>query len=175
MRLKEFAGRHALLEAPPLLQLALTVGSDGRLQESAPGAVSDVRISLPEHAPLRYLGRFQEALAAARIEGTADFAEALGFVFRNLHWDVEEDLARYLGDIPARRLTGLGRSVMGWRKDAWQRLSANLGEYVAEESSLLPGSTEGRRQGAEIANVEIDCRALEQRIQRLEGKVPTAG
>ncbi|HJW03814.1 MAG TPA: hypothetical protein VJ548_11065 [Azospira sp.] len=168
-RLKEFAGRHAQLEAPPLLRLALVVGSDGRLEPASAEAPADVRICLPEHAPLRYLGRPQEALAAARIEGVADFAETLGFVFRNLRWDVEEDLARYLGDIPARRLTKLGRGILGWQRDALQRLGANFGEYVADESSLLPGGSEERRLADEIARLEVDTQRLAERIARLEG------
>ena len=168
-RLKEFAGRHARLEAPPWLRLALVVGSDGRLEAASADGPADVCIRLPEHAPLRYLGRPRDALAAARIEGVADFAETLGFVFRNLHWDVEEDLARYLGDIPARRLTKLGQGFFAWQRDAMQRLGANFGEYVADESSLLPGGSEERRLADEIARVEADTRRLAERIARLEG------
>jgi hypothetical protein len=46
--------------------------------------------------------------ASVKLSGSADLAECLAFVFRNLGWDIEEDLASVLGDIPARRLALTG-------------------------------------------------------------------
>jgi ubiquinone biosynthesis protein UbiJ len=169
-RLRPFAGRGARISLPPLFSLDLTVAEDGTLH-GGPLASPDVRISLPEHAPLRFFGHPQEALAAARLEGTADFAEALGFVFRNLRWDAEEDLARLLGDIPARRLAGLGTSLFNWQKEAWGRLSANFSEYFRHELGasgvIQHREWQGHQQAVTAAAAETD--ALAARLERLQG------
>jgi ubiquinone biosynthesis protein UbiJ len=168
--LRPFAGRGARISLPPWFSLDLTVAEDGTLH-GGPLAAPDVLISLPEHAPLRFFGHPQEALAAARLEGTADFAEALGFVFRNLRWDAEEDLARLLGDIPARRLAGLGASLFNWQKEAWSRLNANFGEYFRHEQGaggpIQRREWQGHQQAVSAAATEAD--ALAARLERLQG------
>lgn len=169
-RLRPFAGRGARISLPPWFSLDLTVAEDGTLH-GGPLAAPDVLISLPEHAPLRFFGHPQEALAAARLEGTADFAEVLGFVFRNLRWDAEEDLARLLGDIPARRLAGLGASLFNWQKEAWSRLNANFAEYFRHEQGaggpIRRREWQGHQQAVSAAAAEAD--ALAARLERLQG------
>lgn len=165
-RLRPFAGRNARISLPPLLTLDLTVGQDGCFHRGSADQ-ADVLIRLPEHAPLRYLGDPQGALAAARLEGVADFAEALGFVFRNLHWDVEEDLARLVGDIPARRLVRLGRAAWDWQRDARERLLANVGEYVGTERHALVSREAMAAQRRALAEVASATEALEARLARL--------
>lgn len=165
-RLRPFAGRRVRISLPPLLTIDLTVDQDGSFHRGG-GELADVVIQLPENAPLRYLGNPQGALAAARLEGAADFAEALGFVFRNLRWDVEEDLARLVGDIPARRLVGLGRSAWDWQRDARERLLTNIGEYVGAERHALVSGTAMAAQRQAIADVATATDGLEARLARL--------
>ena len=70
----------------------------------APEAELEVSISLPAAAPLLALQGKDAVMRAARIEGSAEFAETLGFVIRNLRWDAEEDLSKVVGDIAAHRI-----------------------------------------------------------------------
>jgi len=169
-RLRPFAGRSVRISAPPLLSLTLVVSQDGTFH-GASVEVPDVSIALPEHAPLRHFGRPQEALAAARLEGAADFAEALGFVFRNLRWDAEEELANVLGDIPARRLAGLARGVAGWPREVLGRISANVGEYLGREQPALPPQAAARQLADDISQAAQQVKDLEQRLSRLENRV----
>lgn len=167
-RLRPFAGRSARLALPPLPGIDLTVAEDGTLHGGTVAA-PDVRISLPEHAPLRFLGRPGEALAAARLEGSADFAEALGFVFRNLRWDVEEDLARLLGDVPARRLVQAGGALLAWQKDALGRLGSNVREYLEEEQAQVLRQAQWQAHRDQVAAAATATAALERRLAGLEG------
>jgi ubiquinone biosynthesis protein UbiJ len=164
-RLRPFAGRGARVVLPPWFTLDLTVAEDGTFHSGALAA-PDVLIRLPEHAPLRFLGRPQEALAAARLEGVADFAEALGFVFRNLRWDGEEALARWVGDVPAHRLAGLGRRLAAWQGDALARLGANGAEFLADEGPGVPRPALAE-QAREIAALDGAADALAARLARL--------
>ena len=82
-RLQGFAGRSASLTLPPFT-LNLSVAPDGCFAAAADGE-PDVRIELPADTPFRALrGGIGEAVKAAQISGSADFADALGFVLRNL-------------------------------------------------------------------------------------------
>lgn len=60
-----------------------------------------VSITLPADAPLRALTDRPALMASAQISGSAEFAECLGFIRRNLHWDVEADVSTLVGDIAA--------------------------------------------------------------------------
>lgn len=168
-RLRPFAGRGVRISLPPLVNFDLTVAEDGAFH-GGPLTAPDVQIRLPEHAPLRFLGRPQEALAAARLEGAADFAEALGFVFRNLRWDAEEDLARFVGDIPARRLAGLGQTLLRWQGQAVARLAANVGEFVIQEQPGLLHRRDMQRQQDGVAQVASRTEALAARLDNLPNR-----
>lgn len=70
----------------------------------AKNTVATVTISFPQDALLLVLTDRPAFVAAARISGSGELAECLGFVFRNLQWDIESDLSQWVGDIAARRL-----------------------------------------------------------------------
>jgi len=141
-RLRGFAGRRARLYAPPLT-LDFRIGEDGLLQAAGSDGAPQATIELPLDAPLRLLrGGTAEVMKAARIEGAADLADALGFVLRNLRWDAEEDLSKLVGDIAARRIAQGAHAFTAWQKDAATRLAENLAEYLREENRLLVGRHE---------------------------------
>src|SRR5690606_35668564 len=79
----------------------------------------------------------ESAMRHVRIEGNAEFAEALGFVFRHLRWDAEEDLSRVFGDIAAHRLVEGGRKMLDQGRRSVERAGGNLAEYLTEESPML--------------------------------------
>jgi ubiquinone biosynthesis accessory factor UbiJ len=105
--------------------------------------------------------------AGIRLAGSADIAEALAFVFRNLRWDVEEDLARFVGDIPARRLSLLGQSSWLGNRRNGSPLTANLAEYVSEEAQFVVPAREVSGFASEIDRLRDDLARLEKRVQRL--------
>ena len=74
-----FAGHAALIKLPPF-EAAFLVGEDGCIAAPTPEAELEVTISLPAATPLLALQGKDTVMRAARIEGSAEFAEALGFV-----------------------------------------------------------------------------------------------
>lgn len=56
------------------------------------------------------------------IEGDAAFAEAMSWLMKNLRWDLEDDLARWLGNTPSQLLRSLADNVRAafarWRPGA---------------------------------------------------------
>jgi hypothetical protein len=88
--------------------------------QQAPG---DGQHRLPDDAPLIRADRSASLFSAATISGSADLAETLGFVFRNLRWDIEHDLSRVLGDIvPGEPAAGKG--LAQWQLAAARNLAS---------------------------------------------------
>ncbi len=165
-RLHPFAGQTARIGAGPL-NFDLTVTGQGDFHAGAADSVPVVEITLPADAPLRYLADPASVLAAARLSGPADFAEALAFVFRNLRWDAEGDLAQVIGDIPAHRLAMAGRSVLAAQKEAARRLVANGAEYLVEEQAILAPKAEVAAWATGVDCLRDDVERLEKRLKRL--------
>jgi ubiquinone biosynthesis protein UbiJ len=171
-RLRPFAGRTLKLLLPPL-ELDLIVDPEGYFSVN-PASATDVCIELP--AATRLLALRQEGteglLRQARIEGNAEFASEVGFVLRNLRWDYEEDLSRWVGDIAAHRLATQGRKFLRWQNKAGHNLAENLSEYLVEERALLVSTNDLQSLSRDFQAFESQLDALEQRMQRLLQTTP---
>jgi len=170
-KLRPFSGRRAAIVVATL-RLDFVVAADGLLQPASE-TPAEVVLRLPVDAPLRLPQGSEALFAAAHVEGPADFASALGFVFQHLEWDYEEDLARLFGDIIAHRLAGGLRSLLRWQREAAQRLVGNVAEYLTEERPLLLARAEFDRFGAELAAFDHRLRQAEARFARLSGRIGT--
>lgn len=106
-------------------------------------------------------------MRAARIKGSAEFAEALGFVIRNLRWDAEEDLSRIVGDIAAHRIVRGTSKFAGWQQQAARNFAANLAEYFTEEQPLIARQADISSFSGDIDRLRDDVARLEKRLQRL--------
>ena len=103
-----------------------SIDEDGYLCESAGGGEADVCIALPAPGLAELSEGFEGLFRSARINGQVEMADALGFVFRNLRWDLEGDLARILGDAAAHRACSTARSLVGSQKSALGGMARNL-------------------------------------------------
>lgn len=166
-RLKVFAGQTVRLEFGAL-HFPIAITRAGLLETAASDAPVAVSIRLPDDAPLLALTDRSSLLASVRIAGTADFAETLGFVLRNLRWDAEEDLSLLVGDIAARRLILGGKSLLGWHLRRARNFALNVAEYFTEEDPVIARRADLARFCAAVATVRDNCAWIEKRLQRLE-------
>lgn len=162
-RLAPYAGRHACFEMPPF-RLAFVVGSEGGFEPAPDAMPADVTIRLPADTPFLLLQGLDKVMAAARVEGNAEFATELSFVFRHLHWDAEEDLSRAVGDIAAHRIVATGGRLMAWQRQVAYRLGENLAEYLVEENRMLVGMREFGAFREEVMRLNAALAALENRV-----------
>jgi ubiquinone biosynthesis protein UbiJ len=165
-RLSPFVGQSARIEGGPI-RVALTVDQNGLFSVAAPDTPADVTISFASDAPFKLLSDPASAFAAARLTGAANFAETLAFVFRNLRWDYEGDLAGLIGDIPARRLARFLTDGVDRQRSAVRRLGANLSEYATEESGLLAASRDIAQFCTAVDLLRDDLARLEKRLTKL--------
>ncbi len=95
-----------------LFGLDLLITPAGLLDRAAPAAKPDLLVTVAADSPMVVL---QSVLASkpppVKIEGDVQLAAELGWLAENLRWDVEEDLSRVVGDIPAHALGDMGRRV----------------------------------------------------------------
>ncbi len=105
-------GWPALLPAMPPLGIRVTPAGlfewCGEVAPDDPDLRVTVEASNPALAVLRSLAGEKPRIEVA---GDAQFAADVNWLFDNLRWDVEDDLARVIGDAPARELAKLGGSV----------------------------------------------------------------
>lgn len=124
-RLKvQFEGWPARL--PPVPDLALRVTSAGLLEwcVDEPGAEPDLRLRLDASNPLLSAAQWASGeRPRVDIQGDAQFAADLSWLMDNLRWDVQDDLARLIGQVPAHELTRIGRRLASGLRDALGALS----------------------------------------------------
>lgn len=158
--------------------IAMTVGpGSGRLRISAAGDVEPVGEGAGDDAavsfdiPLSLLPRLAAADASAyhevKFSGDSELAALLSELVRNLKWDVEEDLARLVGDIAAHRMVDTARRGHEWRKDATQRLTENVAEYLTEEKRSFITADDLEALARENETLRDDIARLEARINHL--------
>ena len=110
------------------------------------------------------------ATRALQIEGDVDLGRRLQRFLEGLDIDWEEQAAGVVGDVVAHRLGNVLRGVRAWRRNATQTLSADIAEYLQEESRLLApaGRVEAFLAGVDVLRADVD--RLEARLRRLQGR-----
>lgn len=119
--------------------MALTITPAGLLDLADAGAVPDLQLEVTDTSPLALA---QAALRgdkpAIRIEGDVQLAADINWLVDNVQWDIEEDLARVIGDAPAHTVSQVARKAAqtlrqfvgargGRAKDAGQTPAGEIG------------------------------------------------
>lgn len=168
-RLKAFAGQSARVELGTL-GLPLEISDNGLFRVSSANDVPVVSIALPADTPLRLLTDRSSVLTQAHISGSAELAETLGFVFRNIRWDIESDLARLVGDIAAHRLVKGGKDLAVWQLTQIHNLARNLAEFYTEEKPLIARQSDVSTFCQAVPEVQAELLQLERRVASLENR-----
>jgi ubiquinone biosynthesis accessory factor UbiJ len=133
-RLRAHVGRSVRLQVngwpawlPPLPALAFRITPAALVEwcgEQAPEPV-DLQISVDASNPAKTL---MQTLAGERLRvdvaGDAAFATDVNWLFDNLRWDIEDDLSKIVGPVPAREMARLGRAVAAGLRDAVNTVGA---------------------------------------------------
>lgn len=174
LRLSAHAGRGAQVRCGSV-GLLLTVEADGYLRVAEADTPVEVTLLIPASVlPELLAGDTGRVMNAVRLEGNAEFADALGFVFRNLRWDAEEDLSRVVGDIFAHRLMNAARALKDGQARAWRALGGNLSEYFADEQEVLVNRANLGIFNDELRTLRDDIARLDKRTGRLARHVAPA-
>ncbi len=122
-----------------LFAIDLCITPAGLFDRAAPSARPDLQIAVAAESPATVVRSVLAGKAPpVKIEGDVQLAAELGWLADNLRWDVEEDLSRVVGDIPAHAIADAGRRVF-----------AALKSFLA----LVPGSASQASASAGVAPV----------------------
>jgi ubiquinone biosynthesis protein UbiJ len=169
-KLKPQAGQCVEFRSPPLPALRLDILDSGLLRAAAEDAAPNLVVDIgPAALPAALRGE-EALLREIGIEGNADLAGSVQYLFRHLRWDFAEDLSRVFGDVLDQRMVGEARRFAAWNREAAQKLAQNFAEYWVEEQPLLARPAEARRFLAEVDRLRDDLARLEKRVDNLDRK-----
>ncbi|MEK7361661.1 MAG: ubiquinone biosynthesis protein [Pseudomonadota bacterium] len=166
-KLKPYAGQCVEFRNPPLPVLRLVILDTGLLAAAAQDAVSNLVVTIGSGALPAFVRGEDALMREIGIEGNADLASAVQYLFRHLRWDVEEDLSRIFGDVIAHRMVEQGRRFATWNREAAEKLAQNLAEYWIEEQPLLARPADVRQFLAGVDQLRDDLARIEKRIEAL--------
>jgi ubiquinone biosynthesis protein UbiJ len=166
-----FASETLELRAPPLPALRFTIAADGRLGAAPSAAESSLVVTLRPEALAAAVKGEDQLLRSIDVDGNARLAGEVMFLVRHLRWDAEEEAAKFVGDVAARRLVALARAAAAWPADAARRFAGSLVEYAVEEQQVLVPRAALEEIAAAHARLRDGLERLDKRVERLtEGR-----
>jgi len=163
--LAPFGGRSARLQALPF-SVQLGISADGNF--TADAGAPTVTVGVDATALPRMLLEPKAALRNVRLEGDAEFAQALSNVLQKLRPEPEEELARFVGDAAAVRIVALLRAALAGAREAGSRLAVQTADYLVAENPMLVSRQEMASFAADVAGLRDDVERLAKRIDLQE-------
>jgi ubiquinone biosynthesis accessory factor UbiJ len=103
----------------------------GLLDVASPQVKPDLVMSITDESPFSLA---QTALRGdkppVRVEGDVQLAAEVNWLAEHVRWDIEEDLARAIGDVPAHTLAQMVRSVRD-----------GLGQFISKVAAFVPAKS----------------------------------
>jgi ubiquinone biosynthesis accessory factor UbiJ len=149
-------------------RLALLAGDDS-------GADAVISGSLPALLRLLEGGASREpGQAAAQIRGDAEIANRYRELFKLARPDPEEELSRWIGDLPARRVSLIARRALEFARRVRRTAGENIAEYLQEEGRDLVNRTELDEFLRGVDELRETADRIEARLGRLEQRLKGA-
>ncbi len=166
-RLRPHAGKAVRLVLGSF-DLTLAVSTTGSLQSTRQASPNVTVTVAASDLPRLLNADAQQRMQVVRIDGEAALAHTVSDLARDLRWDVEDELAGLLGDIPARLILRTLRGITAAARETGTRLSQNAVEYATHETDLLPNRPALSAWAADVSALELATQALGERIAALE-------
>ena len=144
------------------LSIKFIVSSEGQLVVADPEVSSDTYIHMTIKGLIQLIT--QKKKNEITVKGNLDLANDFSKVIELIEWDMEEDLSKFIGDIPATELTKISKKVFKHTKTNIKNLAENFIEYWQEENKIL-----SKNDDLEIFNANVD--ELSEDVDRVEAKI----
>jgi ubiquinone biosynthesis protein UbiJ len=105
---------------------------------------------------------------SAQISGSPEIAERFAALLKFARPDIEEALARWVGDVPAHALARAAQDAGGWLRRAAEALRMNTAEFLQEESRALPAALEAQAFYSDVERLRDGVERAAARLARLE-------
>lgn len=164
------AGKVACVDVGSLA-LRVRVAGDGLLQ-AAPAeqeAAVTIRLKLSD-LPLIAQQR-ERAFSYVKIDGDAEFANAISSLSKSLRWEAEHDLEKVIGPLAAVRVAAGAKAAFGALKAGQRKLAENVAEYFLDEQPMLLRPPVVAAFSADVARLRDDVERAAKRLAKLEQKL----
>jgi ubiquinone biosynthesis protein UbiJ len=154
------------------LALTAVLHADGerlRLDRDATNATATLRASPLDLLKLvRADGVSGVKRTHASVSGDLEVAERYSQLLKVARPDLEEEVAKWVGDIPAHALGEGVRDLRAWFKRALGAMRMNTGEYLQQESRVMPAPLEAQAFFSDVERLRDDVERAAARLNRLE-------
>lgn len=124
--------------------LALVITPAGLFNLAPETATPDLRLEVSETSPLTLVqGALRGDKPAVRIEGDVQLAAEINWLVDHVRWDLEEDVARVIGDVPAHTLGQVVRKAAQALRQFVGARMAPAGATPVPVAPAAPGSPPG--------------------------------
>jgi ubiquinone biosynthesis accessory factor UbiJ len=172
---RELEGLSFALEVEGPAVKCVLVAHDGRLALEA-DAQAPTAILRATPLDLLALARRNSVASlrstSAEIRGDLQVAEKFAELLKFARPDLEEELARWIGDLAAHEVGRAARGFAAWLKRAGAALAMNSSEYLQEESRALPAALEAQAFYGDVERLRDDVERAAARLARLEQRIP---
>jgi ubiquinone biosynthesis accessory factor UbiJ len=104
------------------------------------------------------------------INGDAETAQIFSRLLKQADLDWEELLSQHIGDVAAHQVGNLVRGTLRWGRDALDRVSRNLADYLQFETGVLPQRHEVDAFLNEVDRLRDDVERFAARVARTSNK-----
>lgn len=170
-RLAALEGGVVALQVDGLGQTLFFVPGEDRMQvmlrfDARPDTL--IRGSPLALARLGIAGETTRLPEGVHLEGDARLGQQFRDLLRAVDLDWEEWLSRLTGDMLAHQAGEIVRGLGSWARHAGDSLSADVAEYLREESGALPARDQVEEFMDAVDRLREDLDRLEARVGRLE-------
>jgi ubiquinone biosynthesis accessory factor UbiJ len=99
------------------------------------------------------------------VEGDAEVAQQFRELLKLAAPDLEEELARRIGDVPAHHVGRTARTAFDWGRKAIATFGQNVAEYLQEENRTVVPKIELEEFAGEVDNLREAVDRLEARLR----------
>jgi ubiquinone biosynthesis protein UbiJ len=104
----------------------------------------------------------------SELSGDLEVAERYAKLLKLARPDLEEEAAKWLGDVPAHALGEAVRGAAAWLARAGAALRMNAAEYLQEESRAMPAPVEVQAFYGDVEKLRDDVERAAARLAHLE-------
>ena len=141
--------------------------------EPADASVAGTPLGLAALLAGRAGGRL--ATRSATVSGDADVAQAFEQLLKLARPDLEEELARLVGDIPAHHAANVARAALDFGRRAGESLARSSAEFLTEEGRDLVARAELEAFAAGVDRARDDVERAAARLAALERRLGSGG
>jgi len=141
----------------------LRVGTD------AEGATATLRATPLDLVKLARAGGVTDVKRTqASLSGDLQVAERYSQLLKLARPDIEDEVAKWIGDVPAHALSEVARGAGAWLARAAGALRMNTAEYLQEESRVMPAALEADAFYSDVERLRDAVERTAARLARLE-------